>query len=192
MEAAERAGVARLVTGALSVSEQGPFLESGFEVHDRLHLLSHDLVDLPLAPAAPRLRRARKTDRDAALAVDARAFDPFWRLDGTGLDDAIGATSAARFRVIADPEVVGYAVTGRAGDRGYVQRLAVDPARRGRGWGAALVVDGLRWLRRRHVHSAVVNTQVGNDDALRLYRRLGFVSQPAGLTVLTLALDVSR
>lgn len=182
-----RSGVRRLVTGALAPIEQGPFLAVGFELHDRLHLLRHDLVDLPAArPVTARLRRARRADHDAALVVDARAFDPFWRLDRAGLHDAIGATSAARFRVADLARVVGYAVTGRAGDRGYLQRLAVEPEHRGQGLGAALVLDGLRWLRRRHVATAVVNTQVANVGALALYRRLGFVPQPTGLTVLTL------
>lgn len=185
--AAACAGVRRLVTGALAPVEQGPFLAVGFEVYDRLHLLRHDLVELPTArPVGARLRRARRADHEAALVVDARAFDPFWRLDRAGLDDAIGATATARFRVADLAPVVGYAVTGRAGNRGYLQRLAVEPEHRGQGLGAALVLDGLRWLRRRHVATAVVNTQVANVGALALYRRLGFVPQPTGLTVLTL------
>lgn len=179
----------RLITGALTDDEQGPFRATGFTVHDRLHLLRHDLTDLPdTSTATPRVRRARTRDHTTVLAVDGRAFEPFWRLDQAGLEDALGATSSARFRVIADPEVVGYAVTGRAGDRGYLQRLAVEPPHRGRGLGAALVLDGLRWLRRRRVSSAVVNTQVGNDAAFTLYQRLGFVPQPSGLTVLSLDL----
>ena len=95
---------------------------------------------------------------------------------------------AVRVASDRDGAVVGYVVTGRSGDRGYVQRLAVDPTVRRAGIGAALVIDGLRWLRRRHTLSAVVNTQVANDGALALYRRLGFGLQPDGLTVLTLPL----
>ncbi len=192
VEAATGSGIRRLVTGALAEVEQTPFLAAGFTVHDRLHLLRHDLVDLPDPPmVTPRLQRARRGDHAAALAVDAHAFEPFWRLDQAGLDDALDATTSARFRVAVTPEVVGYAVTGRAGDRGYLQRLAVEPAHRGQGVGAALVLDGLRWLRRRRAGSAVVNTQVGNEGAYALYQRLGFVPQPAGLTVLTLALDAA-
>lgn len=187
--AATRSGLRRLVTGALAPAEQVAFVDVGFTVHDRLHLLRHDLTDLPTAPPiTARLQRARRGDHADALAVDGRAFEPFWRLDQAGLDDALDATSTARFRVAFDPAIVGYAVTGRAGDRGYVQRLAVDPAHRRTGLGAALVVDGLRWLRRRRAASAVVNTQVGNEGAYALYRRLGFVPQEPGLTVLTLAL----
>jgi ribosomal protein S18 acetylase RimI-like enzyme len=182
------AGLRRLVTGALTDIEAEPFHQAGFAVHDRLHLLRHDMVDLPSVDSPVRLRRARRIDVDAALAVDARAFEPFWRLDRGGLDDALAATTAARFRVADDGGVVGYAVTGRSAARGYLQRLAVDPERWRRGVGAALVADGLRWLRRRHARMAVVNTQVGNDSAYALYRRMGFVPEPRGLTVLTLPL----
>lgn len=183
---AHAAGVGRLVTGALTPAEQSPFTAAGFTVHDRLHLLSHDLHDLPPVPdVGARLRRAGRSDHAPALAVDARAFEPFWRLDRVGLRDAIGATPTARFRVLGSAPILGYAVTGRSGNRGYLQRLAVDPTHRREGLGTALVIDGLRWLRRRWTTSAVVNTQVGNDAALSLYRRLGFVLEPGGLCVLT-------
>lgn len=186
LAAAGDVGITRLVTGALSPAEQAPFARAGFTVHDRLHLLSHDLVDLPRPPrTTERVRRARRGEHDAALAVDARAFAPFWRLDRAGLSDAIEATTSTRFRVVGEGPVVGYAVTGRSGARGYVQRLAVDPSRQREGLGAALVIDGLRWLRRRHATSAVVNTQLDNQVAFDLYRRLGFVPQPGGLDVLT-------
>ncbi len=185
LDLAVRRGARQVVTGALARAELDPFLAVGFTVHERLHLLSHDLEDLEPVSGAARLRRARRRDHGPALAVDARAFDPFWRLDGDGLDDALRATSSARFRVATDPDVVGYAVTGRSGDRGYFQRLAVDPQRHSEGIGRSLVLDGLHWLRRRHVRGAVVNTQIGNEAALRLYRTLGFVPERDGLTVLT-------
>jgi GNAT superfamily N-acetyltransferase len=95
------------------------------------------------------------------------------------------ATSTVHFQVARNESgIIGYAVCGRAGHRGYVQRLAVDPAAQGRGVGAALLVDGLRWLRRWGARDALVNTQVGNDRSLRLYQRSGFVLQPDGLAVL--------
>jgi len=181
-------GYQRALTGALADREQGGFLRAGFEPHEQLHLLAHDLVDIPTAPVI-RHRRAWPGDRDAALAVDAAAFPAFWRLDRDGLREAIDATPVARFHVgIADGRVVAYTVTGRAGKRGYVQRVAVHPDRAGRGFGRALVIDGLHWLRRRKVDQAVVNTQAGNERALDLYQRLGFTLQPSGLQVLALAL----
>jgi ribosomal protein S18 acetylase RimI-like enzyme len=178
-------GYREAVTAALGPVEARGFLAAGFEIHERLHLLARDLHDLPTSPRAE-LRRGRRTDRAAVLAVDGRAFDRFWRLDQAGLDEALSATPSSRFRVGEAPGgvVAGYAVTGRAGRRGFVQRLAVDPPQQGAGLGCALVLDGLVWLRRRNVERVVVNTQEANAAALRLYERLGFRRQHDGLAVL--------
>lgn len=181
---AER-GFDKVVTGALAPAEQAGFLGAGFHVEEQLHLLAHDLRDLPPATPAERLlRRPRPDDLAAVLAVDAAAFPPFWRLDAGGLDEAVRATPHARYRVAGAPEVVGYAITGRAGRRGFLQRLAVHPDRQRAGLGRALVLDGLRWLRRWRAERAVVNTQLENDAALSLYESLGFRREPSGLSVL--------
>lgn len=178
-------GYREVLTGALAAPEQQGFLTAGFTLRDELHLLVHDLFDLPDAPAGIRVRRGTRRQRARALEVDALAFPGFWRLDERGLAEAMTATPTARFRVVVDDGVVaGYCVTGRAGTRGYVQRLAVDPEEQGRGIGRALVVDALTWLRRHRAAQAVVNTQVGNERALALYQRLGFRLQPTGLAVL--------
>lgn len=179
----ERQGFTEVVTAALSIHEQRGFLLSGFEVREELHLLSRDLDTLPRAPDAP-LRRGRRRDRRPTLEIDTMAFPPFWRLDETGLVDAMAATPSARFRVAGHGRVLGYAVSGRAGARGYLQRLAVHPEAQGRGLGRALVLDGLRWMRRGGVIRAMVNTQVENDRALQLYESMGFQMEPTGLAVL--------
>jgi len=177
-------GYRRVLTGALSPSESHGLLAAGFEVHEQLHLLAHDLTRIPEIGPAP-LRRTGRGEETAVLHVDRQAFPPFWRLDPSSLRDAIHATPQARYRVADDGAVVGYTITGRAGRRGYVQRLAVDPSYGGLGLGTALVVDGLRWLRRWRVDQAVVNTQLDNGRALALYERIGFRRQPAGLAVLS-------
>ena len=177
-------GFTRVVTGALAPAEQSGFLAAGFEVEEDLVLLAHDLHDLPRPPSVP-LRRALHQDRPAVLAVDHLSFPPFWRLDGPGLDEAVMATPRARFRVAEiQGATVAYAVTGRAGRRGYVQRLAVHPDYRRVGVGRALVLDGLRWLRRWRADTAVVNTQETNAPAATLYEAMGFRREPSGLSVL--------
>ena len=184
-------GFRRVVTGALSPTEQTGFLAAGFSVEQRLHLLGLDLgPPVPPVPAGLPLRRPGRAHRRAALAVDRAAFSPFWRFDQQSLDDAIAATPRTRFRVALSPEeaVVGYMICGRSGGRGFVQRLAVDPAQQGRGTGRRLLFDGLNWLQRRGVQRAVVNTQVGNDVALALYLAVGFCEIPSGLSVLSAAL----
>ncbi|WP_426570659.1 GNAT family N-acetyltransferase [Aquihabitans sp. McL0605] len=178
-------GVQRVLTGALHRGELAPFLDAGFIEHERLHLLRHDLLRLPEVTARIRHRRAWRRDQAEVLAIDRRAFDAFWALDAGGLDDAVRATPASRFRVSTDGPITGYAVTGRAANRGYLQRLAVDPAHHREGIGATLVADSLRWLRRTGAGVAVVNTQEHNEGALSLYLATGFVLEPHGLTVLT-------
>ena len=183
-----RRGYRRVVTGALARREQVGFLDDGFVVQEELHLLAHDLSGVPDAtPRTPgaRMRAGHRWDRARTLAVDERAFPTFWRLDASGFEEAMRATPHSRFRVVTAGPIVGYAIAGRAGPRGYLQRLAVEPAQAGRGIGAALVLDALRWMRARGVHQAVVNTQVANERALALYLRLGFRLQPSGLAVLT-------
>ncbi|MEN3314425.1 MAG: hypothetical protein V7605_659 [Acidimicrobiaceae bacterium] len=177
-------GYASVITAALSASERQPFYAAGFRDQERLHLLLHDLERLAKAPEAT-LRRARRADHQRVLQVDAVTFSPFWRLDDWGLEQALAATPSARFRVALEGgQVAGYAITGRAGTDGYLQRLAVDPAHQRRGLGRALALDGLYWLRRKGVGRAAVNTQVSNTAAFSLYEGLGFRSQPSDLVVL--------
>jgi ribosomal protein S18 acetylase RimI-like enzyme len=179
------------VTAAMGLIEAQPFMLGGFTIRERLHLLAHDMRTLPAPyPTAAEvavLRRARRNDRSAVLAVDHRVFDPFWQLDHDGLDEALTATPTVRYRTALDRgqgEVAGYAITGRAGRSGFLQRLAVRPDLHGRGVGGALVLDGLSWLRRRGVDRSMVNTQESNDAALHLYESLGFKRQVNGLVVL--------
>jgi ribosomal protein S18 acetylase RimI-like enzyme len=177
-------GYREVLTAALAEPERTGFLAAGFEVRDALHLLAHDLRDVPPL-GSTHLRRGRRADRAIALQVDHRAFPPFWRLDEGGLHEAMTATPSARFRIaLVGRTVVGYAVTGRAGRRGYLQRLAVDPTVQRQGIGRDLVADCLHWLQRRGVTNAVVNTQVENARALQLYLATGFRLQPSGLEVL--------
>jgi GNAT superfamily N-acetyltransferase len=182
------AGYASVVTSPLTEAAVVPFLEAGFTMRERLHLLSHPLDRLARFDGdGPSLRRAWRADRHDVVELDGRAFEPSWQLGPNGLREALRATPAVRFR-IGHPDhattPVAYAVTGRAGSQGYLQRLAVDPSVRGHGFGRALVEDALRWLHRGGGRRCLVNTQEDNQDALRLYEACGFQRLAAGLAVL--------
>ncbi len=186
-------GVVRAVTPALYPEDTRPFLQAGFQLHERLHLLAYPLLDPPKQAESTRLgfrsgvkiRAGRPWHREAVVEVDRSAFEPFWQFDREALNEARRATPTHRFRVaIQDGDVTGYAVTGRAGHRGYLQRLAVSPTAEGQGIGTALVHDCLRWLHRRGAKTAMVNTQERNVRAYQLYRHLGFEPQAEGLVVL--------
>ncbi len=182
-------GYEQAITVALAPAEQEPFRDAGFVLHERLHLLVHDMATVP-PRRSPKPRRARREDWPGITATDRAAFTEFWRLGRDGLLHAMAATPVRRLRVVdaGDADVVGYALTGRAGAAGYLQRLAVAPSHQGEGLGRALAVDGLHWLRRHHAERVLVNTQVTNERAYRLYLSLGFVPDPSGLAVLRLPL----
>ena len=176
-----------VVTSALSDNEAAGFLRAGFDVQEELELLTHDLNAIPAV--THRLHRPRRRDRPRVLVVDTAAFESFWRLHQGGLDDALGATPAVRFRVHGRRDRLdSYVIGGRGAGTGYVQRLAVHPDARGRGLGRSLVGDVLRWMRRHGASRALVNTQRTNEAALALYRACGFRVLPEGLQVLVRAL----
>lgn len=176
-------GYREVVTNALAPGASLPFVDIGFAVRGRLHMLVHDLAEL--APPSGRTRKAARRDRDTILAVDAAAFDDFWQFDAIALREATRATPRTHVRV-APPhgELSGYGLFGRAATTGYVQRLAVAAATQGEGYGRALLTDGLHWLRDQGAARAFVNTQEHNDRALDLYTRAGFSQLPVGLCVL--------
>lgn len=191
LAALRAAGFERARTGALTHPDATAMLARGWKVTAHLHLLRHDLTRLPPEHPrhGPRLRRAGESDLDAASALDDAAFPLDWRLGRDGLADAVRATPQSRFRLAREgAQPVGYAICGRSGRDGFVQRLAVADSSRRQGLGRALTLDGLRWLKRWRATSASVNTYVGNDAALRLYRSLGFVEVRPGLMVLTIDL----
>jgi len=180
-------GFTFVVTSALSEAESAGFRRAGFDVQEELELLVHDLNAIP--DVGHRLRRPRKRERPRVIAVDSAAFESFWRLHQGGLEDALGATPAVRFRVHGRGEGLdGYVIGGRGAGTGYVQRLAVAPSARSRGLGRSMVGDVLRWMRRHGAARALVNTQRTNEAALALYRACGFRVLPEGLQVLARAL----
>ena len=176
-------GYREAVTNAVGPAASLPLLDSGFKVRERLHLLEHDLTDLP--PPSGNTRRAARTDRAAVVAIDADAFDDFWRFDDLALREAERATPRTRTLVAPradDPQ--GFGLFGRGDATGYVQRLAIAPAAQGAGLGRAVLGDGLRWLAGQGATRALVNTQEDNIRALDLYTIAGFSRLPVGLCVL--------
>jgi ribosomal protein S18 acetylase RimI-like enzyme len=188
VEKARASGYDSVLTSAVSPHESEAFVNAGFSVRERLHLLALDLDRVPAKPELPLVKAARR-DRPAVLVLDDLSFDEFWRLGPVGLKDALDATPTSRFRLARDDDrVLAYAITGVAGRFGYLQRIAVHPDVRRLGWGRALVADALAWVWRHGGSRAYVNTQLENHRALALYQSFGFEILPAGLCVLGRAL----
>ena len=182
-----------LRTGALYPAAANAFVERGFVVVDRLALLERPLHAPPRrrpdAPGPATLRRARRRDLSTIAQIDQAAFPAGWQNDAASLA-RINAATPRTLRRLALVDIggtrraVGFAMTGSAGSTGYLQRLAVHPDARGRGIGAQLVADALRWLVQRSATRVLVNTGVDNVPALRLYESASFEMLDEQLVVL--------
>lgn len=185
-------GYAAVRTNALPTAVARTLHAAGFVDVQRLALLAHDHPGSVLAPAGSTLRLSAL--HDAVVAeLDATAFDAPWSLDREGVAEVRSATPRHRVRgtvaLDADPTAaisppVAFAISGRSGRHGFLQRLAVHPDHRRAGHATVLVTDALRWMARWRVTRALVNTHVDNAAALELYLRLGFTRLDDDLRVL--------
>ncbi len=180
-------------TGAIFPNAAAAFLDAGFHVADTLTLLARRLADGTGASNPTRVRAGRSIRvrrlRPAMLAdaaeIDQRAFSSPWANDTTALADIMTATPFHRSRSVhLDGRMVAFSISGRAGRSGYVQRLAVDPSARRRGFAQLLLDDAVRWMQRRDVVEVMVNTAADNRPALSLYESIGFEQQLGSLLIL--------
>ena len=183
-------GYVAIRTGALPRHLHSLVTANGFVPLQHLVLLEcptlhrrpfQGLHGLALRPQTQRLHRRHL---EQVAGVDLAAFGAPWHLDESTIDDIRTATPYNRARIVRrGGAIVGYAVSGRDTRTGYLQRLAVHPDAQRTGIGAALVADSLAWIRRHDASRTLVNTHVGNEAALDLYRRARFVEMDEDLCV---------
>lgn len=125
-----------------------------------------------LKAIAFQLRSGSPDDLETLAALDASTFTPLWHFGRTGLQDLL---FLGRLAVAADHgAVVGYSAISVRDNSAHLSRLAVHPARQGEGIGRALLVDALSYAKAAGARSVMLNTQVNNTRAERLYRMHGF------------------
>jgi ribosomal protein S18 acetylase RimI-like enzyme len=188
LDHARRHGARAVRTSALFPAAAGVVLDAGFTAIDRLALLERTLDgNLPhsVRPTRPMLA----WHHAAAAAVDRDAFGPLWGNDAASLRDVRRATPRHRARIVRDGrQIVGFAISGAAGEHGYLQRLAVATSHRRAGYASDLVSDALGWMQQGGLSSVLVNTGVWNQPALSLYDRFGFRRLEDDLTIAELRL----
>lgn len=121
-----------------------------------------DLV--PLTPAT----------RDAVLAVDHAAFPWLWWNSAAEFASYSGQAGVQVWlgRVAGAP--VAYSGLTVLDRWGHLDRLAVDPAWHGRGYGAAMLAHALGRMAALGVTRVTLSTQETNTQSQRLYRGFGF------------------
>lgn len=161
---------------------------AGFAAVERVHFLELDkapqrLRALHTDAALVTLRPGAFADLDALAALDAAAFSPLWHFPAAALRPL---TLQGRLQTAwHGDELVGYGLMTFNGALAHVARLAVHPQWQGRGIGRQLMFDTLAAAVAAGCRTVVLNTQVDNQPAQRLYRSLGFRATGEEFTVYT-------
>ena len=158
--------------------------EAGFLPHRQLLLMERDL-SFDVSPPDHAVVSGDEQHWNEALGIDNRSFEPEWRIGELGLVDARDATPRAHFVVVIhDGAAVGFSITGIAQSTAYLQRIAVDPLHRNAGIGRSLLRASIRWAKDQSARSILLNTQLENHGAARLYRTERFETLPQHLVLL--------
>ena len=125
------------------------------------------------------------SDYDAALEL--------WRqVEGLEIAEGDDRESVAHFlarnpglsRVAADgAALVGIALCGHDGRRGYIYHLAVDPPYRARGLGKRLMDECLDGLRRAGLKRALILVANDNPRGRKFWRRYGWEEVPGPIVM---------
>jgi ribosomal protein S18 acetylase RimI-like enzyme len=177
-----------------------PFLEQGFQRHQRLFMVLKPLTDLPAVPAAHadiEVRRWTEADYQPAAAVitaayrghvDAQINDQYHTLSGSlrflnnivrfpgcGLFDVESSFAAVDRKA---KNLIGLILCSRVrGDVGHVTQVCVLPEYRSRGIGESLLAATCVNLRKRGFSMLSLTVTEANTGAVNLYRRLNFESK---------------
>lgn len=178
-------GVDSVVSPPLPHSAQRAWAQAGFEPFIDLALLRKSLDSVPGSPDHLVVERP-DADLEELLEIDAAAFAPFWRFNRGALEEAIGATTRSTTLIIqgSSGTPIAYAVIGFGSAIAYLQRVAVRPEWQGQGMGRSLVRVVSRKARSSGARVLLLNTQVDNLSAIRLYEDEDFVTLPESLTLL--------
>ena len=77
-----------------------------------------------------------------------------------------------------DRQIAATALVGHDGHRGWVYYVAVDPDRRGRGLGRAIMATAEAWLAERRLPKLQLMIRPTNHAVKDFYAALGFVEKP--------------
>ncbi|MUV59753.1 ribosomal protein S18-alanine N-acetyltransferase [Halobacterium sp. CBA1126] len=126
------------------------------------------------------IRRAARADLLDVFDIEKEVFDQPWPY--SAFERQVGTpaflVSETGGPVAADGEITGFVVADTIPNHrqplGHVKDIAVRPAARGQGIGAALLRRSLAALAGQGVRSAKLEVRQSNDAAMRLYERHGF------------------
>lgn len=121
------------------------------------------------------IRRMEAGDVSAVASLERICFHTPWseELLRSGLDSRLD-----RYLVLEEEgTVVAYCAIRLIGDEGEIQRIAVLPERRGKGYARKLMDEMLEISRQNEVTGLILEVRAGNRAAIGLYKSYGFVKE---------------
>ena len=176
-------GVELVASHPLLDSTAGPWVEVGYLPFLDLHMYRRSLIG-SIPPEQPGIQEA-PPDFEVLAEVDQASFGPLWRNTPTALRESYRSTILRAVLVTpAGTLPEGFAIVGCSGVTAYLQRVAVSPSHRRRGWGTRLTHAAIRWAARHGAAAMLLNTAPNNRAAATLYQSTGFRRLPDRLRVL--------
>jgi ribosomal protein S18 acetylase RimI-like enzyme len=129
------------------------------------------------------IREATRSDRDVVIALwEACGLTRPWNDPRSDFGRAAGGPSSSVLVAedtdgTAGPLVIGTAMVGHDGHRGWVYYLAVRPGLQGRGHGLALMRACEAWLRERRIPKIQLMVRETNEQVLGFYAAIGYERQ---------------
>jgi ribosomal protein S18 acetylase RimI-like enzyme len=100
-----------------------------------------------------------------------------WNDPHADLSRALSGESSTVLAVVSEDVLLGTAMVGHDGHRGWVYYLAVSPAARGSGLGRELMAAAEEWVAARGIPKIQLMVRTSNEQVRGFYDRLGYEVQ---------------
>jgi ribosomal-protein-alanine N-acetyltransferase len=124
---------------------------------------------------AVEIRRLELGDLNAIESIEQRAYRTPW--SRSMFASELAKPTSICLGAFEGSELVGYIVNSRYVDAWHVMNVAVDPDRQRRGIATALLEHLFDLTREDERRGYTLEVRVSNEDAIRLYEKLGFESR---------------
>jgi len=121
---------------------------------------------------------AEPSDSLRLSEIHAAGFGRGWtedEIEGLIADRTVFALAVKRESRFGSRRILGFILVRLVAGEAEILTIAVEPSARGRGHGRDLLEEALRRLYRERAEVVFLEVDEGNEAALKLYRRLGFV-----------------
>ena len=128
-----------------------------------------------MTAVAIEIRVLKLTDISAIEAIEQKAYPTPW--SRSMFASELAKPTSICLGAFEGEDLVGYVINSRYVDAWHVMNVAVDPEHQRRGIAAALLERLFELTRDDERRGYTLEVRVSNEDAIRLYERLGFESR---------------